>query len=62
VVAVFECRTPWAFAIVPDVPRERCDRCGEEYFDAEAGALIDATCMSRRRSAGTGGVGTRARR
>jgi hypothetical protein len=44
---------------VPDVPRERCERCGEEYFGPEAGILIDEACMARRRSAGAAGRGSR---
>jgi YgiT-type zinc finger domain-containing protein len=38
--------------IVPDVEREICPECKEEYFDREANIAIDAYCfgISRQRA------------
>ena len=35
--------------IVPDVEREICPECKEEYFDRDANIAIDAYCFGRNR-------------
>ena len=37
----FKARTGKRIIIIPSVQRQRCDSCGEEFFDREANALLD---------------------